>query len=163
MKIQFTAFDLTFLAMYAERINVVKRVAGVQSKKYDIKKSEWELHYVGAMGELAVKKAVGGELNLNIYYGGDPSPDITIFGTTAQIKAHTYTGRNLEFFIDDMSVFNAEILIGVQILSPVICDVVGYIEKERFKQIATPKSYGYGPRLSISANELTSITRLYKG
>ena len=163
MKVQFDAFDIQAIAMYAERINVVKRLNGANSKKHDLKKSEWELHYVGAMGEFAVKKALGCPLSMDIYQGGDPSPDTMIGDLSAQIKTHSYIGRNLEFFIDSMDAFNADILIGVQLLSPVLCDVSGYIDKESFKLIAKSKNYGYGDRLSIPASALKSITNLYTG
>jgi len=160
MKVQFDAFDLSYIAMYSERIHVVKSVHKVPSKKYDVTKSEWELIYIGMMGEFAVRKITGSSMSMDITIGGQPIADTIVGGKTAQIKANSYIGKYLEFFMDGMDSFNADILIGVQVLSPVLCDVIGYIDKERFKSIAKVKSYGYGERLFIPSTSLESITKL---
>jgi hypothetical protein len=158
MKVQFNAFDLSYIAMYSERIYVVKSVHKVTSKKYDVTKSEWELIYVGMMGEFAVRKITGSPMSMDITISGQPVADTIVGGKTAQIKANSYTGKNLEFFVDDMKSFNADILIGVQVLSPVLCDVIGYIDREKFRSIAKVKNYGYGERLFVPSTSLESIT-----
>lgn len=160
MIVDLTAFDLQFIALYSERIAWWKHLNKTQSKKYDTTKTEFALHYIGAMGEFAVKKVTGCPLSMQIMRGGDPRPDTVIAGKTVQIKTHSYTGKNLEFFLDDMEAFNSEIFIGVQILSPVQLQIHGYIEKDKFQKVATKKSYGYGDRLMIPATLLTPLEEL---
>ena len=160
MIVDLTAFDLQFIALYSERIAWWKHLNRTQSKKYDTSKTEFALHYIGAMGEFAVKKVTGCPLSMQIMRGGDPRPDTVILGKTVQIKTHSYTGKNLEFFLDDMEAFNSQIFIGVQVLSPVQLQIHGYIEKDKFQKVATQKSYGYGDRLMIPATLLTPLEKL---
>ena len=160
MIVDLTAFDLQFIALYSERIAWWKHLNRTQSKKYDTSKTEFALHYIGAMGEFAVKKVTGCPLSMQIMRGGDPRPDTVILGKTVQIKTYNYHGKNLEVFLDDMEAFNSQILIGVQALSPVQLQIHGYIEKDKFQKVATKKSYGYGDRLMISATLLTPLEQL---
>jgi len=160
MIVDLSAFDLQFIAMYAERIAWWKQLNKTPSKKHDTTKTEFALVYIGAMGEFAVKKVTGCPLSMQIMRGGDPRPDTIIAGKTVQIKANNYTGKNLEFFLDDMKAFNAEIFVGVQVLSPVKLDIHGYIEKDKFKKVAVKRNYGYGDRLMIPATLLTPLEQL---
>jgi hypothetical protein len=160
MKVLLNSFDLSYIAMYAERIYVVKSLYKVPSTKYDVTRSEWEVIYTGMMGEYAVKKATGCQLSMDISIGGKPEADVIVGGKTAQIKTNNYAGKNLEFYMNDMDSFNADILIGVQVLSPVLCDIAGYIDKEKFRSTANIKNYGYGERLSIPSTSLESITKI---
>ena len=97
---------------------------------------------------------------MQIMRGGDPRPDTVILGKTVQIKTYNYHGKNLEVFLDDMEAFNSQILIGVQVLSPVQLQIHGYIERDKFQKIAIKKNYGYGDRLMIPATLLTPLEKL---
>jgi hypothetical protein len=160
MKVDLNAFDLNFIAMYAERMSWVKYLAGTHSKKYDTTKTEFGLHYIGAMGEFGVKKVTGCPLSMQIMAGGDPRPDTIIKGKTAQIKTNNFQGKTLEFFVDDMKSFNAEILVGVQVLSPVLLEIHGYIDKTTFERVCVKKNYGYGERLMVPSGLLTPLEQL---
>lgn len=154
------AFDLSMILMMAERKNCVKEAFGTASKKHNDDRSEFEIHYIGSMGEWAVKKSTGCKLSRKVTVRGDPGPDTHIGEVSVQIKARMYTGKNLEFFVDSMDDFNADVLVGVQIVSPTRAVIVGYINKRDFSQVAVKKDYGYGERFSVPACEFRDIKEL---
>lgn len=160
MEITLNAFDLQFVAMFAERQRVVKRAANIKSRKYDKNKTEYELHYIGALGELAIRKATGSKMDTNVYSIGDQGIDMVVNGVSAQIKTFAYGGKTLDFFIDDMEQFKAPVCIGVQLLSPVRLRIMGYIGVDRFERIASHKNYGYGSRLCVPDSELKPLSEL---
>jgi hypothetical protein len=160
--VELTAFDLLEIALFAERQHSVKVATGAVSKKYDTTKSEYELHYVGAMAEYAVAQYFGVPMDRSVHRGGDNGTDVVINGWRCEIKANTYTGRNYQAFIDGMHVFRADVLISVQILSPTKVRLVGCISRVHFEKIAQPTDYGHGERLFVPEKELASLDVLVK-
>lgn len=157
MIIELTAFDLQYIAMFAERQSVVKIATNATSKKHDRAKSEFELHYIGAMGEYAVSKYSGVPMNEDVHIGGDDGVDFVINGWECHVKTFTYTGREPEFFVDNIDKFTATIGIGTRILSPTRVEIIGCISKTKFEQYATIKNYGYGNRLLVPFNFLSPL------
>jgi len=158
--VDFTAFDLQYVAMFAERQHAVKVATSAESKKHDEAKSEFELHYIGAMGEYAVCKEygwAGAKMDERVHRGGDDGVDCTIGGWDCHVKAFTYTGPAPEFFIDDITRFTAPIGIGTRIISPTRVEITGCISKERFMKYMATKNYGYGERLYVPCHLLKPI------
>lgn len=160
MIVEFNSFDLLEISMFAERQHAVKVATGAQTKKYDKNKSEFELHYIGAMAEFAVSKICKVPMDRRVHMGGDNGTDLQINGWSCEIKAHTYTGKNYQLFIDGMHVFNADVLISVQILSPVKVRIVGCISRKKFEKKCQINNYGYGDRLSVNEEDLKPISYL---
>lgn len=157
----FNAFDLSYLALFAERQRCVKRALKVSSKKYDKNKTEFELHYIGAMGEWAVRKIYPtAKLDFDVYDVGDNGIDLIINGWSCQVKTFAYQGSNIEFFLDDMSEFKANVCIGAQVLSPIQVKILGCISRKRFMNNAKEKDYGYGTRLCVPNSLLSSVQTL---
>jgi len=156
VEIEFDAFDLVHMALYSERFNCVKEANGVPKGTYgDL--TPFGAHYVGAMGEFALRKATGSPLDLSVTKLGNDDPDIVINGWTVQIKTSSYTGRDVEYKLNTMGDFNARVLVGVRILTPLKCEISGCISKTRFMKIHEVKDYGYGERLVIAAKDLSPI------
>lgn len=159
--VEFDAFDLAEIAMFAERRYSFKVATNATTKRYDQNKSEFELVYVGAMGEKAVSKRYYAELDRSIHLGGDNGTDVVIAGWSCEIKSNTYTGRDFNVFLDGMHCFNADVLISCQILSPVKVRIVGCIGRPRFQKIAQTRNYGYGDRLFVTEQDLIPVDTLY--
>jgi len=167
MIVEFDAFDLINIAMYAERFHCVKVANQVPDvKKITTRYSSFAPHYLGAMGEFALRKGLGCSLDMTVTKLGSDIPDTIIKGWTAQIKTITYVGRDAEIPINSMEHFNAEILVGVKILNPLTCCILGYIHKGKFMEVHKVKDYSYGNRLMVGAEDLLPIDTLpekYKG
>ena len=161
MIIDLTGFDLQYIAMFAERQHAVKVATSATSKKHDESKSEFELHYIGAMGEYAVSKEHGAPMDERVHLGGDDGVDFVINGYECHVKTFTYTGPNPEFFIDDIDCFTAEIGIGTRVLSPTRVEISGCISRKRFEKYMVKKEYGYGSRLMVPCHLLQPLDVLY--
>ena len=158
--ISLSAFDLQYIAMYAERQRCVKRATGVNSKKYDKNKSEYELHYIGAMGEFAVAKHLVVPLDEAVYAIGDDGTDLMVNGWKCHVKTFAFPAKRIDYFIDGMNEFTADVGIFAQVLSPVRVKVAGCISRARFESTATVKNYGYGDRLKVVDEDLIPAIKL---
>ena len=155
--IDLNAFDLQYIAMFAERQHVVKEATSATTKKHDKNKTEYELHYIGAMGEYAVRKEYDAPMDERVHIGGDCGTDLVINGWPCHVKTFTYIGKNPEFFIYDIGCFTAPVGIGARVVSPTRVEVTGCISKERFEKYAAEKSYGYGKRLYVPCHLLKPV------
>ena len=157
MNVEFDAFDLVEITLFAERIHVVKMATKAKSNKYAKDKSEFELTYVGAMAEKAVSKAYNVPMNRAVHIGGDNGTDVVINGYRCEIKGTTFTGPDPHIFIDGMHVFKADVLISVQILSPVKARIIGFINRDDFIRDSDTINFGYGDRLYVKPDHMDSI------
>lgn len=162
MIIDLNGFDLQYVAMVAERRHVVKMATRAKSNKYDDTKGEFELHYVGAMGEFGVSKDQGVPMDERVHRGGDDGVDFVINGYECHVKTLTYTGPNPEFFVNDMDHFTARVGIGARILSPTRVEVIGCISRKTFAKNAVERDYGHGPRLAVPYHLLQSLDVLHE-
>lgn len=162
MEVEFTATDLIDIATAAESRSGNKLKNNVRSKKYDVKQSEFALHYHGMMGEWAVSKATGCDLDMTVHARGDDGVDAVVNGWACHIKTTTYGGGNPDFLLDSMDCFTAEVGILAQIVSPVKVNLCGCIGKGNFVRLHTLKDYGYGQRLVVKASQMTPFNALLK-
>ena len=158
----FNAFDLLKIAMFAERQRCVKRSLGVKSRKYDENKGEYELHYIGAMGEVAISNEFDVPLDFAVHANGDNGTDIFINEWKCQVKTFCHTAKEIDFFLNDMSQFNAQVGVGVQVLSPVRVRIMGCISRAKFEEKSDTRNYGYGDRLLVHERELSAVSVLYE-
>ena len=161
MIIDLSAFDLQYIAMFAERQHVVKLATDAISKKYDENRSEFELHYIGAMGECAVSKQYDVPMDERVHRGGDNGIDLVINGWDCHVKTIAFTGPNPHYLMDDMSCFTAPVGICCQVLSPTKVKILGCIHRKEFAKKSTSRDFGYGPRLSLSVKDLKPIQVLF--
>jgi hypothetical protein len=64
------------------------------------------------------------------------------------------------FVVIEEALKRVEIIVAVQVLSPVRMNVAGWIDKYEFLTKAKPKNYGHGLRPSVSATLLVDILDL---
>ncbi len=160
MIVHLSAFDILHCALFAERQRCIKRALGVSTRKRDATKGEYELHLLGAIGELAAARALGVSLDYATHPIGDNGVDLAIHGWTIQVKTFTYTAAKIEFFMDSLDDFKADAAIGVQLLSLCRARIMGVISRQRFTQKHQLRDYGYGARPYVPEAELSSIRAL---
>ena len=158
--VNLNAFDLLYIAVFAERQHNVKVATCAASKKHDRNKSEYELHYIGAMGEYAVSKYFGVPMDTSVHVGGDNGIDLIINEWECHVKTFTFGGKNIEFYIDDMDAFTSDIGIFTQVVSPTRIRIRGCISRRMFETKCTTKDYGYGDRLMVLPHDLSTVDRL---
>ena len=161
MLVELDAFNLQFIALYAERQRCVKRALAVKSNKYAKDRGEFELQYLGSMGEFALHKEYGSPLNMDVHIGGDNGIDIVINGWPCHVKTIAFTGPNPHYLMDDMSCFTAPVGICCQALSPTKVMILGCIHRNEFAKKSTSRDFGYGPRLSLPVENLKPIQVLF--
>ena len=161
MIVTLDAFDLSFIAMYAERQHVGKVVTNATTKKHDENQTEFELHYVGAMGEYAVRKQYDVPLNMEVHRGGDNGVDVVINGWDCHVKTIAFTGPNPHYLMDDMDCFTAPIGICCQVMSPIKIKILGCIHRNDFAKKCEQKNFGYGDRLSVPVTDLKEMQNLF--
>lgn len=159
--VELDAFDLQEVALVAAQRLVVKEANNITSLKFDQGQSEFEIHYVGALGEKAVAKFYGSAVDHETYMVRDDGIDMTINRFTTQIKTTTFGGGDPFFFMNSMDCFTAEIGIGVQYLSPIRLRIGGIISRKKFERTAQRKNFGYGVRLAVPFSELAPPDALY--
>ena len=161
MIVELNAFDLLFASMYAERMHCGKDPA-TQSKKYSKDKSEWQLVYEGALGEVAVQKYTKCKLDLTVKKHGSNVEDTFIRGVSCQIKTLTFRGKDPDLYFDDESCLNAQAAVGCLLLSPVTVNVAGFMMKEEFMERCFVTNYGCGDRIAVKAAWLHPLEEIGK-
>jgi len=159
--VDLTAFDLQFIALFSERQRCVKRALRVKSKKYAKDRGEFELQYLGSMGEFALHKEYDVPLNMDVHVGGDDGIDIVINGWPCHVKTIAFTGPNPHYLMDNMECFTAPVGICCQALSPTKVKILGCIHRKEFAKKSETRDFGYGPRLSLPVESLKPIQVLF--
>ena len=160
MIFDFDSYDLQFVNVHAARRQVVKESHKVPSLKFDINRTEYELHYIGSMGEYAVARTLGIKIDKDVHPAGDNGSDLYLNGKSLQVKTRTFGGPDVKLFFNDVSDFTADIVVGVQMLSPVRVDILGWISRDEFCEKQTNHDFGYGPRAVVAASALHPISKL---
>lgn len=130
---------------------------GARELKHNDNLTGYELHLIGLLGELAVAKATGGKVQTKVLEGSDGGVDMIVNGEPVQIKTFRYTGKNRQFYIDDMSRFTCQTCYCCRCHSFCRVEVVGTIDRDVFKSLATEKNYGYGVRLCVPDSALRPL------
>ncbi len=156
--VEFDPFDLQMVNMFAARQRAVKEANGVSTRRSAPNSTEFELHYIGALGEYAVAKALGLKLDKRVHVGADDGSDLSFRGRTIQVKTFTFTGPNFQFFVNPGE-FKADVAVAVQVLSPIRVRLLGWIERTLFEREASTRDYGHGKRLCVSVATLLPMEK----
>jgi hypothetical protein len=120
----------------------------------------WKLHLLGLLGEWAVAKALGSEIDLQILEraGDGHEGDIVLAnGETVQVKTTKQRGwafRTLDAegsdFRDHYGVLVWPLTPGLRTTGPGV-QIIGWLTRDQFFRFAQIDDYGYGPRLVCEA------------
>lgn len=164
MIIELQPQDIIIAAHNAGLVNGVKVLqekSGLITNKRFNDKKDFELHYIGQLGEIAVSRAIGVSLITEIMFGGDSGTDLTFAGKKIQIKTNTYQGSGpalLKFNSEED--FSADIAILCCLNGYVCVDVKGFVSKRKFMMFKEERDFGNGTRLCLDEKHLTPIDRL---
>jgi hypothetical protein len=152
-------FDLNNINMFAARQRAAREATKHHSQMKSPNFSEFGLHYVGAMGEYAVAKYLGLDLDYRILSGPDDGTDLQSVIGSVQVKTFSFTGKKkIDLFFNSISDFKASVAVGVQIINPTRLRFLGWITQEQFINESDSKDYRHGGvRSFVSEDKLTGI------
>ena len=152
--------DLVELAVTATRRRAVNEALQTRSNNFTPHRTEFELHYVGVMGEFVVARALGVSVDRSVKIGSDNGIDLMFRDASIQVKASTYTGNEPSLIFNDLEEFKADLAVGVQILCPVRTSIMGWMSREDFLTKHKIANYGYGNRFVVGQKQLATIGAL---
>lgn len=151
--------DLTYITRVSNKFHTFNKETNAKSKKHDKKMSEFELHYIGIMGEYATATYFGVDINTHTFRGGDNGIDIVVKGLPIHIKT-TNRQSNQLLILDNMDCFTTDVGILAAILSPVRVELCGVVRKDYFKKHHSIQNLGYGDRLVLPARLMAHVDKL---
>jgi hypothetical protein len=162
--VQLTAQELILAAHYAGLIEGVKSVqvkAHSASNKRISSMGDFAIQYAGMLGEVAVARVIGADVQHAITRGGDGKSDLDVNGRTIQVKTstHTKTGEERRLIFNNESDFATEWAVSCSIQSASTVEIHGFISKSRFLKRMFIDDFGYGDRSCVVESDLTPIER----
>lgn len=130
------------------------RSSKIKNQRVDQSKSDKDVDYIGMVGELAVAKALGLDMDFE-KVGVDYGIDFTYNNYTIDVKTRSYPGNDLVF--KRHAAFKAEVAILAQFKKENCVNILGYMNKETFQKYAKPTHYDC---LSASAKYIQPIEKL---
>ena len=167
MDIELNAHDLIMAAHHA---GIIEGVKSLQLKNGEIKnnrisrQSDFGIHYVGMLGEVAVSKTLGIPLRTDVTIGGDGSIDMTHQGQTIQIKTSTHptTPTQRLMIFNSVEDFHTDWAILCSIQNAYTVRIHGFASKRKFVSNVVTHEFGYGTRYCMDEKILTPINRFHE-
>ena len=147
--------DLDLARRIAAGRNGVKEQAGVRSNKI-ADASDFDIHFSGVLGEIAVARLAGVEIDKVFHLCGDAGYDLRLGGYTVEVKSRRKRGQDL-IILPDMADFRADHCILCWVTGGSEVEVVGIVSRQRFRMQALPVTLAHRPRLLMPWENLRSI------
>ena len=154
MRIILTEEELDQCKHAASNRSNYARSSKIKNQRVDQSKSDKDVDYIGMVGELAVAKALGLDMDFE-KVGVDYGIDFTYNNYTVDVKTRSFPGEDLVF--KSHKAFKAQVAILARFKKEDCVDILGCISRKKFKQLATPTHYGC---LSVSQKHLYPIESL---
>ena len=154
MRIILTEEELDQCKHAASNRSNYARSSKIKNQRVDQSKSDKDVDYIGMVGELAVAKALGLDMDFE-KVGVDYGIDFTYNNYTVDVKTRSFPGEDLVF--KSHKAFKAQVAILARFKREDCVDILGCMSRKKFKQLATPTHYGC---LSVSQKHLYPIESL---
>lgn len=156
--IDLTGHELEKCDILAKMRNTKKE--NVKSRRIDQNRSDYDIHFMGLLGEMAVAKylGIGVDVNHNIN-GGDKGNDFIYQGKKVDVK-YTDEIDNPLLVFNNLYRFKSTFAI---LTRPVEkhCRhrvlIEGWTDKHHFRELAFKKDFGYGNRCCLERQNLFNI------
>ena len=157
----FSAFEMQYLVMAAERRHCGKQPNGVPSSKFDKGQSQFSIDLHGVMGEYAVAKLLGVKIDHSVSLSGDDKvSDIVYESTTIQVKTNMGRWRNVFLYFNEASLFRADVAVLAVVRSATQVDLLGWIGRDDFNAICEERNFGHGVRACVDDKQLEPMSTL---
>lgn len=142
------AFEVTLLAMLAERRGCFKRVTNVGNQRRD-GRSDFSVDYHGVMGEYAVGKLLKTKISRDVSMGGDDGSDLTVNECRIQVKTAIGSAPLVHLFFEDLEKLNADVVVLAVVENATDVAVAGWLMADEFRALASQHDFGYGIRMAV--------------
>ncbi len=155
--------DLLLAVHIAGMIRGVKQVQLASSNVRNLKISsmdDFQVQYIGLLGEVAVAKVLNIPVRADITTGGDGKVDLMYAGMTIQVKTSTHAHLNCEreLIFNDRSDFPTDLAVSCSIQSVASVGIHGVISKRLFQNVCEDHpGFGKGPRVCVKNRHMTDI------
>lgn len=139
-------------AAFIARIRQHSKSPQAQNHKIAPHLSDIRVHFLGALAEIAVSRALGCDVDTRGLAGGDDGVDLTWNGHTIQVKFNSLKYGDLRF--NSLADFSADIAILVVPEKDDNLYIAGWLPRAEFEDRAQVKDFGYGKRLCVEQADL---------
>lgn len=122
------------------------------TRNYKKSKTSERVHQIGALGEVAVAKYYGWDIDALQRINGDKGSDFVLRGKRIDVQTTSYNPPHLKY--DAKHPFRADIAILVRMVTEDSYEIAGWITSEKFEQMNTTRDYGYGLRKFVKPNDM---------
>lgn len=133
------------------------RSTGIKNQRKANNKSDLSVDYIGMVGEMAVGKVLGLEMDLD-KVGVDKGIDFIYKGLTIDVKTRSYPGDELMF--KKTQYFRAQVAILARFKRDDCVDIIGCINRKRFIENAYKKTYPKYSLMTVDKELLKPIQTL---
>jgi hypothetical protein len=151
-----------------------RRVADIRNSKNncvpnyreDRKTSDWDMHFLGVRGEMAVCKLFNFPLDEHFSFGGDNgSPDLYICGDMVRVQVKTAKWEPPILKLNSVDEFLCDIAILCSLVdknrrAQSVVGIWGYISRVAFQHRFKIHDFQYGPRATVTVEDLEPIGKL---
>jgi len=162
--VELDGYDLINASYYASLMQGVKSVQ-IKNKEVTNRKicgqSDFLIHYVGMLGEIAVCKYLNVPFRRDITIGGDGNIDLTYKDQTVQIKTSSYYKVQLPRYLifTNMKDFSTDWAIYCSIQHACVVRIHGFTSRKKFNKFVETKNFGYGDRYCLDEKYLSDISK----
>lgn len=139
----------------AEQLAIDREKDKLKYKKQTKWKRVGESHRIGAIGEKAVSKILGVDVNREINPTGDAGFDFVVDGETYEVKTTTYNPPYLRF--NRMKDFNTDWAVLCHYIDAETINVVGKINKKDFEKKFFWRNFGFGTRVCVDTESMIEL------
>ena len=154
MQIILSAAELEQCKKAAARRTNYARSSNIKNQRFAKDQSDLSVDYIGMVGELAVAKALGLQMDFD-KVGVDYGIDFIYGNLKVDVKTRSYP--NTELIFKSHEAFKAQVAILARFKREDCVDILGCISRKRFKKHSKPAVYGC---LGVSLNHLQPIEKL---
>ena len=122
------------------------------TRNYRKSKTSERVHQIGALGEVAVAKYYGWDVDILPRIKGDNGSDFLFCGKHIDVQTTSYNPPHLKY--DTNHQFRADVAILVRRVTEDSYEIAGWITAEIFEQHNTTRDYGYGLRKFVTPSDL---------
>ena len=158
--IELTPADMILAAHYSGMLSGLKQIQAIRNQVVNKRisdKTDYNIFYVGMLGEIAISKYLGIPLNPEVLVGGDGGIDMYYKGQSIQVKTRTFTTPPIYLMYKTKEELVADWSVMCTVQSPTTVGIRGFISKTKFLQKAKPQDFGYGESFVVDAVDLADF------
>jgi hypothetical protein len=157
--VQLEPVDMILAAHHAGIICGIKQIqnkSGLPNKRIS-NNTDYNIHYIGMLGEIAVGKYLNIPVKTEILKGGDGGVDMLYNGKSIQVKTRTFVKPPIYILYTTLEEMVADWHILCTVESPTSVGIHGFISKAKFVQKAELMNFGYNDCYAVDAKMMASM------